>query len=71
LKPERFRTVIAESTVRLRLNRQLTTLNLSCPTVTAEKRAVQTEELFRLLAEFEMRSTLADAEKRYRQAELF
>ena len=71
LKPERFRAVIAEATVRLRLNRQLTTLNLSCPTVTAEKRAVQTEELFRLLAEFEMRSTLADAEKRYRQAELF
>jgi DNA polymerase-1 len=71
LKPERFRTVVAETAVRLRLNRQLTTLNLSCPTVTAEKRAVQTEELFRLLAEFEMKGTLADAEKRYRQAELF
>ena len=71
LKPERFREAVAADADRLRLNRKLTTLNLSLPTVPAEKTAPQVGELFRLLAELEMKSTLAEARARYEQPELF
>ncbi len=71
LKPERFRDAVAADTDRLRLNRQLTTLNLSLPTVPAETTAPQVGELYRLLAELEMKSTLAEARARYEQPELF
>ncbi|HEX2851906.1 MAG TPA: 5'-3' exonuclease H3TH domain-containing protein [Opitutaceae bacterium] len=65
LKPERFRELVAASADRLRLNLRLTTLNLGLKTVAAEKTAPQTEELLRLLETMEMKSTLADAKRRY------
>jgi len=71
LKPDRFREAVAAGAEKLRLNLKLTTLNLALPTVAAEKTAPQVAELLRLLASYEMRSTLAEAEKRYNQAELF
>lgn len=71
LQPERFRPAVAAETEKLRRNRQLTTLNLALPTVAAEKTAPQPEELFRLLEGFEMRTSLAEARKRYTQPELF
>jgi DNA polymerase-1 len=71
LKPERFREAVAAEAEKLRRNLKLTTLNLSLPTVSAEKTAPQVGELLRLLEAFEMRSTLAEARARYHQAELF
>lgn len=73
LKPDRFREAVTSGAERLRINLKLTTLNLSLPTVAAEKPPAQPEELFRLLEMYEMRTTLADAKKRYgqAQAELF
>lgn len=71
LKPERFREAVAAEAEKLRRNLKLTTLNLSLPTVAAEKTAPQVGELLRLLESFEMRSTLAEARARYHQAELF
>lgn len=65
LKPERFREAVAASGDRLRLNLRLTTLDLSLPEVKPEWRTPQAEELFRLLDQFEMRSTGAEARKRY------
>lgn len=65
LKPERFREAVAANADRLRVNLKLTTLNLSLPAVTPEWRTPQPEELFRLLDGFEMRSTAAEARKRY------
>lgn len=71
LKPERFREAVAAEAEKLRRNLKLTTLNLSLPTVAAEKTAPQVGELLRLLESFEMRSTLAEARARYHPAELF
>jgi DNA polymerase-1 len=71
LNPERFRPAVAAEAGKLRMNRQLTTLNLSWPTVPAEKTAPAVEELLRLLESFEMKSTLAEARTRYTQPELF
>lgn len=75
LNPERFRAVVTGAAERLRLNRRLTTLNLALPTFSAHRVPAQRDELFRLLAELEMRTSLADAQKRYgatpAQAELF
>lgn len=65
LKPERFRELVAASAEQLRRNLRLTTLNLALPAVKPEWRTPQPEELFRLLDGFEMRSTAADARKRY------
>lgn len=65
LKPERFREIVAASAERLSTNLKLTTLNLSLPPVKPEWRTPCPEELFRLLDEYEMRSTGADARKRY------
>jgi DNA polymerase-1 len=65
LKPDRFRPVVAAEADRLRLNLKLTTLNLSLPSVKPEWRTPQPEELFRLLDGYEMRTTAADARKRY------
>jgi DNA polymerase-1 len=65
LKPERFREKVAASGEQLRRNLKLTTLNLALPPVKPEWRTPQPEELFRLLDEFEMRTTGADARKRY------
>jgi DNA polymerase-1 len=65
LKPERFRELVAASAEQLRLNLKLTTLNLGLQTVAAEKTAPQTEEFLRLLETMEMKSTLAEAKRRY------
>ena len=65
LKPERFRETVAASAEQLRRNLKLTTLNLALPEVKPEWRTPQPEELFRLLEEFEMRTTGADARRRY------
>jgi DNA polymerase-1 len=54
LKPERFRAVVSAEAARLRLNRQLTTLNLSLPTVPAERNAANPAELCRLLELYEI-----------------
>ncbi|HUL52337.1 MAG TPA: 5'-3' exonuclease H3TH domain-containing protein [Opitutaceae bacterium] len=71
LKPERFRESVAALSDLVRRNLKLTTLNLGLPTVAAERPAADSEELFRLLEELEMRSSLAEARQRYAQAELF
>ena len=71
LNPERFRAAVAASAERLRVNRQLTTLNLNLPTVPAEKNVPAVAELLRLLESFEMKGTLAEARRRYTQPELF
>lgn len=71
LKPDRFQATVASDADRLRLNRQLTTFNLALPTVEAVRGEPQVGELLRLLEELEMKSTLAEARKRYTQPELF
>lgn len=72
LKPDRFRPLVAEGAEKLRRNLKLTTLNLGLPPVAARKTAPETAELFRLLAELEMKSSLAEARTRHSgQAELF
>lgn len=65
LKPDRFREAVTANAERLRMNLKLTTLNLTLPAVKPEWRTPQPAELFRLLDEYEMRSTGADARKRY------
>ena len=65
LKPDRFRAAVAANADRLRTNLKLTTLNLSLPAVKPEWRTPQPEELFRLLDEYEMRTTGVEARKRY------
>lgn len=69
LKPDRFREIVARDADRLRLNLKLTTLNLSLPAVAPEWRTPQPAELVRMLDEFEMRSTAAEARRRYAVAE--
>lgn len=71
LKPERFREVVAASAERLRLNLRLTTLNLALPEVKPEWRSPQPEEMFRLLDEYEMKTTGIEARKRYGHAANF
>ena len=65
LKPDRFREAVAANADRLRLNLRLTTLNVNLPAVKPEWRTPQPEELFRMMDEFEMRATGAEARKRY------
>jgi DNA polymerase I len=73
LKPERFQEAVRTKADALRLNLKITTLNLALPPVAIRQIPVQPEELFKLLGELEMKSTLTDAQKRYgqRQGELF
>ena len=71
LKPERFREVVAADAEKLRRNLKLTTLNLNLPSVVINKPTSVPEELFRLLEELEMKSSLAEARKRYSEPELF
>jgi len=73
LNPDRFQEAVRTQADVLRRNLKLTTLNLSLPTVAAEKVAAQPTELFRLLAELEMKGCLAEAQRRYgsTQGELF
>lgn len=69
LKPERFRPQVTAEADRLRLNLKLTTLNLGLPVASPEWRTPQPQELFRLLDGFEMRSSAAEARRRYAVAE--
>ena len=71
LMPDRFRDAVIQAAERLRLNRTLTTLNLNHPVIPLEIGQVKHEELYKLLEEMEMRSTLIEAQKRYGQPELF
>jgi DNA polymerase-1 len=71
LMPDRFRDAVIQGAERLRLNRTLTTLNLNHPVIPLEIGQVKHEELYKLLEEMEMRSTLIEAQKRYGQPELF
>lgn len=73
LKPERFQEAVKNQVEGLRRNLKLTTLNLALPTNAAQKTAPQSEELFRLLEELEMKGCLAEARRRYGpcQGELF
>ena len=73
LKPDRFQEAVRTQADHLRRNLKLTTLNLTLPTVAAEKAAAQPNELFRLLTELEMKGCLTEAQRRYGlgQGELF
>ena len=71
LQPERFRAAVAEGAARLRVNLQLTTLNLSHPVIPPEKPAPRLADLYRFLEEMEMTGTLKEARRRYDQPELF
>lgn len=75
LKPERFREVVAANVERIRMNFKLTTLNLNLPSVSVPPVIPHPDELFRLLGELEMKSSLVEAQRRYptgvAQGELF
>ncbi len=71
LKPERFRESVVALSDLLRRNLKLTTLNLGLPTLPAEKAPADPGELFRLLEELDMKSSLGEARRRYAQGELF
>ena len=72
LKPERFREQVAARAEDLRRNLKLTTLRTSSPMPWIEPGQPQPEKLFTLLDQMEMKSTLAEAKRRYTgQQELF
>lgn len=65
LKPERFREQVVANADRLRLNLKLTTLNLGLSAVPAQKAAPRVPELLSFLETMEMKTTLAEAKRRY------
>lgn len=67
LKPDRFREPVAANADRLRMNLKLTTLNLNLPPPRPEWRTPNPEELFRLMDEYEMKTTGIEARRRYGQ----
>ncbi|TSJ78834.1 5'-3' exonuclease [Rariglobus hedericola] len=67
--PERFRDAVRDRADDLRRNLKLTTLNLSLPTIVAEKPKSNPEQLFVLLEGFEMKGSLNEARTRYGQPE--
>jgi 5''-3'' exonuclease (including N-terminal domain of PolI) len=71
VEPERFRASLAEAATRLRLNRRLVTLNLALPLPAVRQSPPDVGAVLSFLREMEMRTTLAEAEKRYGQPELF
>jgi DNA polymerase-1 len=71
LKPDRFQAVVAANAENIRRNLRITTLHLGHPTIPAEKTSVKIDEVFRLLEELEMKTSLLDAKKRYSEPELF
>ncbi len=71
IEPERFRVPLAEASARLRLNRRLVTLNLGLSLPAVHQTSADVPSLLAFLKEMEMRTTLAEAEKRYGQPELF
>lgn len=72
LKPERFRTVVAQQAEGLRLNLRLTTLRTESPMLMVGGGQPAPGKLFELLQSLDMRSSLVEAQKRYTgQQELF
>ncbi len=71
ITPERFRAPLAAAAERLRVNLKITTLNLGLPPPNPEHSVARPAELFAILERMEMKSALADAQKRYGQPELF
>lgn len=72
LKPERFREQVAARADDLRRNLKLTTLRTSSPLPWVAPGEPDTAKLFPLLEAMEMKSTLAEAQRRYTgQRELF
>ena len=72
LKPERFRELVAGQADLLRRNLRLTTLRTQSPLPHVGPGEPQAAKIFALLESLEMRSCLADAQKRYsQQQELF
>ena len=69
LNPERFRESVRAGADDLRRNLKLTTLNLELPTVAATLTDCQPSELFQLMEEMEMKSSLNEARSRYGQPE--
>ena len=69
LSPERFRDAVRDRADDLRRNLKLTTLNLTLPTVSADKPTSDAAELFKLLEGFEMKSSLNEGRTRYGQPE--
>ncbi len=73
LKPPRFQVMVAAEADRLRINKQLTTFNPDLPVLPAVRAAADGAALVARLRDLEMRSTTAEAERRYgaAQGELF
>jgi len=72
LKPERFREVLTQQAEGLRLNLKLTTLRAESPLPMVPPGAIQEARLFTLLESLEMKSSLAEAKKRFTgQGQLF
>ncbi|HLP10042.1 MAG TPA: 5'-3' exonuclease H3TH domain-containing protein [Opitutaceae bacterium] len=71
LKPERFRVAVGTNGDNLRRNLRLTKLNVGLPRPVAAPGALAVAEVLRLLEEFEMRTAMVEAKKRYEQPELF
>src|SRR5690606_12430818 len=71
VKPERFREVVAARAEDLRRNQKLTTLNLGLPVQPGTPTAPNVAEILRILETMEMKGALAEARRRYEQAELF
>ena len=65
LKPERFQEAICTGADNLRRNLKLTTLNLSLPTISVPPVRPHPDELYTLLEELGMKSSLAEARRRY------
>ncbi len=66
LKPERFRELVGQKAEALRLNLKLTTLRAESPLPLIEaKGTAEHAKLFSLLESLEMKSSLAEAKKRY------
>jgi DNA polymerase-1 len=65
LKPERFQAPICAEADKLRRNLKLTTLNLSLPTLSVPPVRPHPDELYALLEELGMKSSLAEARRRY------
>jgi DNA polymerase-1 len=72
LKPDRCAVAVAARADDLRRNLKLTTLRTSSPLPAVQPGTPDPAKLFELLERYEMRTTLADAKKRYTgQQELF
>jgi DNA polymerase-1 len=71
ISPERFRAAVASSADLLRRNLKITTLNLALPPPATPRAGAQPDELYRILESMEMKSSAAEARRRYGEPELF